>query len=88
MSQLLEQLRKSQAIDGKALESAMRRQQIYGGSLDTILSRECSGLRPGEAEACRQEVEVEAHEKARNANQQGDESTQALRALRNVIGQS
>lgn len=37
MSQLLEQLRTSQAIDGKALESALRRQQIYGGSLDTVL---------------------------------------------------
>jgi VWFA-related protein len=53
----------------------------HGGSLDSILSRECAGMRPAEAEACRQEVEVEAHDKARNANQQGDESTQALRAL-------
>lgn len=37
MSQVLQQLRASGAIDAKALESALRRQQIYGGSLDTVL---------------------------------------------------
>lgn len=37
MSQLLRQLRESGAVDDQALQSAMRRQQIYGGSLDTVL---------------------------------------------------
>ena len=37
MSQLLRQLRESGAVDEHALESATRRQQIYGGSLDTVL---------------------------------------------------
>ena len=37
MSQLLRQLRASGAVDEHGLESAMRRQQIYGGSLDTVL---------------------------------------------------
>lgn len=37
MSQLLRQLRKSGVVDELALQSAMRRQQIYGGSLDTVL---------------------------------------------------
>ncbi|MFV8753250.1 hypothetical protein ACNOYE_22100 [Nannocystaceae bacterium ST9] len=37
MSQLLRQLRESHAVDEQALQSASRRQQIYGGSLDTVL---------------------------------------------------
>jgi HEAT repeat protein len=37
VSQLLRQLRSSGAVDTGALETAMRRQQIYGGSLDTVL---------------------------------------------------
>jgi hypothetical protein len=37
VSQLLRQLRESGAVDDQALQSAMRRQQIYGGSLDTVL---------------------------------------------------
>lgn len=37
MSQLLRQLHESGAVDEHALQSAMRRQQIYGGSLDTVL---------------------------------------------------
>jgi hypothetical protein len=37
VSQLLQQLRASNVLDAKALESALRRQQIYGGSLDTVL---------------------------------------------------
>ncbi|MCA9686678.1 MAG: hypothetical protein KC457_31220, partial [Myxococcales bacterium] len=34
---MLDQLRKSGAVGESALESALRRQQIYGGSLDTVL---------------------------------------------------
>jgi HEAT repeat protein len=37
VSQLLQQLRSSNVIDQKAIDSALRRQQIYGGSLDTVL---------------------------------------------------
>ncbi|NVB40090.1 hypothetical protein G6O69_19750 [Pseudenhygromyxa sp. WMMC2535] len=37
MTQLLDQLRASGLVDERALESARRRQQIYGGSLDTVL---------------------------------------------------
>ena len=37
MSQLLQHLRSSGALDEGSLEAAMRRQQIYGGSLDTVL---------------------------------------------------
>ena len=51
------------------------------GVLDQVLSRECAGLRPQEAEICRVDIENEAREKARNANQQGDETVQALTAL-------
>jgi VWFA-related protein len=53
-----------------------------GGSLDPVLARECAGLpRAADLEACRMEVEMDAREKARNAKQAGDESTQALMAL-------
>ena len=37
MSKLLKQLRASVAVDEQALQTALRRQQIYGGSLDTVL---------------------------------------------------
>ncbi len=37
MSQLLRQLHESRAVDDHGLQSAGRRQQIYGGSLDTVL---------------------------------------------------
>jgi hypothetical protein len=37
VSQLLRQLRESKAVDEQGLQSASRRQQIYGGSLDTVL---------------------------------------------------
>ncbi|MFO7563094.1 MAG: hypothetical protein R6X02_10665 [Enhygromyxa sp.] len=37
MSQLLRQLRSSGVVLEHALEAALRRQQIYGGSLDTVL---------------------------------------------------
>ena len=37
MSQLLRQLRSSGVVPEQALEAALRRQQIYGGSLDTVL---------------------------------------------------
>jgi hypothetical protein len=37
VSQLLRQLRESRAVDEAGLQSASRRQQIYGGSLDTVL---------------------------------------------------
>ena len=52
-----------------------------GGSTDAIVSRECAGLSRQEAEACRFEVEMEAQEKGRNANVEGDESVHALTAL-------
>ena len=51
------------------------------GTLDTVLFRECAGLRPQEAEMCRTEVEVEAHDKGRTANQEGDDTVRALAAL-------
>ena len=37
MSQLLQQLRRSGVVPEQDLEAALRRQQIYGGSLDTVL---------------------------------------------------
>ncbi len=37
MSHLLHQLRRSGLVDATSLDSALRRQQIYGGSLDTVL---------------------------------------------------
>lgn len=37
MSELIHQLRNSGAVDPQQLEAAFRRQQIYGGSLDTVL---------------------------------------------------
>ena len=49
--------------------------------LDTVTSRECAGLNSQEAQACRFEVESEAREKGRNANQDSDESVRALTAL-------
>ena len=52
-----------------------------GGSTDSIVSRECAGLRPQEAEICGVEVDMEAREKGRTASQEGDESVQALSAL-------
>ena len=54
----------------------------HGGSLDAVFARECAGLRSaGDVETCKIEVEMDAREKARNASQAGDETTQALRAL-------
>ena len=50
-------------------------------ALEAVLSRECGGMRPQDAEVCRIEVENDAREKAQNANQEGDETVQALTAL-------
>jgi VWFA-related protein len=52
-----------------------------GGVLDSVLARECAGLRPGEFESCRVEVENDAREKARNAVQESDATVQGLTAL-------
>jgi VWFA-related protein len=51
------------------------------GALEGVISRECAGLNSQEAPVCRMEVESEAREKGRNANQEGDESVRALTAL-------
>jgi VWFA-related protein len=55
------------------------------GMLDTVINRECAGVSTQEARGCAFEVETEAREKGRNANQEGDESVQALTALFNGL---
>ncbi len=64
-----------------ALVEAVAIERGDAGTLEQVLSRECAGLRPQEADVCRTDIENEAREKARNANQQGDETVQALTAL-------
>lgn len=64
-----------------ALSEAIGIERGDPGALDSALSRECAGLRAQEAEICRVDIENEGREKARNANQQGDETVQALIAL-------
>ena len=64
-----------------ALVEAIGIQRGEAGVLDQVVSRECAGLRPQEAEICRVEIDNEARDKAATANQQGDETVRALTAL-------
>ncbi len=64
-----------------ALVEAIAIERGDPGTLDTVISRECAGVSAQEAQACRIEVENEARDKGRTANQEGDQSVQALTAL-------
>ncbi|MGH9142165.1 MAG: VWA domain-containing protein, partial [Vicinamibacterales bacterium] len=64
-----------------ALVEAIAIERGDPGALDTVISRECAGVSAQEAQGCRIEVESEARDKGRTANQEGDQSVQALTAL-------
>ena len=64
-----------------ALVEAIAIERGDPGALDAVIARECAGLNTSDATACRLEVETEAREKGRSANQEGDESVRALSAL-------
>jgi VWFA-related protein len=64
-----------------ALVEALSIDRGDSGTLDTVLARECAWLRAADAAVCRVEVETDARFMARNANQEGDETVQALTAL-------
>ena len=64
-----------------ALVEAIAIERGDAGVLQGVLARECAGLRAQEAEICGLDIENEAREKGRNANQQGDETVRALTAL-------
>jgi VWFA-related protein len=51
------------------------------GALDPVVARECAGMTALEGAACAVEVEMQAREKGRNANQEGDQTIQGLMAL-------
>jgi VWFA-related protein len=64
-----------------ALVEAIAIERGEPGALDPVVARECSGMTAQEAQGCATEVEMLARDKARNANQEGDETVQALTAL-------
>jgi VWFA-related protein len=78
VGQRMQELRTAHNV---ALVEAISIERGDPGVLENVISRECSGLSSQEAGACRFEVESEAREKGRNANQEGNESVQALTAL-------
>jgi len=64
-----------------SLTEAIAVEQGDRTTLDAVFARECAGLSRMELEACRNDVEMEAHEKGRSATQEGEESVLALEAL-------
>jgi VWFA-related protein len=78
VGQKLAQMRTTHQI---ALVEAIAIERGDPGMLETVIGRECAGISAREAQGCAFEVETEAREKGRNANQEGDESVEALTAL-------
>ncbi len=78
VGQKMQEMRTAHSI---ALVEAISIERGDPGVLENVLSRECAGLSSQEVQACRFEVETEAREKGRSANQEGNESVQALTAL-------
>jgi VWFA-related protein len=69
------------AMHAIALVEAIAIERGDGGALEAVFARECQGLRGIELATCQTETETEARFIARNANQEGDETMQALTAL-------
>src|SRR4051794_12977846 len=78
VGQRMQQMRTAHNV---ALVEAIAIERGEPGALDAVISRECAGQNAQESQACRLEVESEAREKGRSANQEGEESVQALAAL-------
>jgi VWFA-related protein len=78
VGQKMQEMRTAHSV---ALVEAIAIERGDPGVLENVISRECAGVGSQEAQACRFEVESEAREKGRSANQEGNESVQALTAL-------
>jgi len=64
-----------------ALTEAIAIERGDPGSLEPVVSRECAGMSSREVTACQLEVELEAREKGRNANQGATDTLNQLGAL-------
>ena len=72
------ELRSTHAI---GLGEAIAIERGEAGSLEPVVARECAGMSARDAAPCVTEVETEARDKARNANQAANETISALASL-------